>query len=457
MYKKSISQNLEFIADAGAIQLMQDKQAYQKTLLKITVQPDCINLTNHFYQSLIKKRIIMLNKQKSHKGNSLKYVVVLPALVAFVLAFQVKVVAQEKTGNKLKANSVIYKDNSNNTQLTLTIDKDTKDADLEHAKKTAKEEFKADLSITNLKRNSKSEITAIKVALKGDGQDGVYEVAGNQPIQPFTIEMASDEEGNNIISFGSPNDIRTSAAFPKPNMIFHKVIGDTAFYDKHQIIKPMPVPAPYAMAAPSKNNVSLKFGNTEALVVINGIKYAKGQEITLPAGHQITKLTTLDGKEGKKKYGKEGKKGVVEINTAATGYAADAYGFAYQNPGNMMYFKDQLPFEFNADDFIKGDMAFVMKDIEGHITNMTINDYIDDEWIEGYRKLIDEMKLKSDLLEQNFDSGNFEAERNKAVESFDAKRAELDKKRDEAKKKKAAVEKERQKAEEARKASKTKQ
>lgn len=102
LYKKAILQNLEFIADNEASKRISDKKAYQITLLKITTHENCVAITNHFYQSLIKKRIVMLNKNQSKKWNSWKYATVFPALVAFVFLFQIEVVAQEnetKTDN----------------------------------------------------------------------------------------------------------------------------------------------------------------------------------------------------------------------------------------------------------------------------------------------------------------------------------------------------------------------
>ena len=96
LYKKAILQNLEFIADNEATKKISDKKAYQITLLKITTHENCVAITNHFYQSLIKKRIVMLNKNQSKKWNSWKYLLILPALIAFVLLFQIEVVAQEK-------------------------------------------------------------------------------------------------------------------------------------------------------------------------------------------------------------------------------------------------------------------------------------------------------------------------------------------------------------------------
>ena len=51
LYKKSILQNLEFIADSEATKKLTDKKSYQITLLKITTQENCVAITNHFYQS----------------------------------------------------------------------------------------------------------------------------------------------------------------------------------------------------------------------------------------------------------------------------------------------------------------------------------------------------------------------------------------------------------------------
>lgn len=97
MYKKAIQQNLEFIADNQAIKTSENKVNYQKTLLKITIQPQELALANPFFQPLIKKRIIMLNKKQSKKVNIIKYAFILPILAVFVMQFQTKVVAQEKT------------------------------------------------------------------------------------------------------------------------------------------------------------------------------------------------------------------------------------------------------------------------------------------------------------------------------------------------------------------------
>jgi hypothetical protein len=96
LYKKAIIQNLEYIADKKAMSQIEDKKEYQRALLKVVTHQNSISITNHFYQSLIKKRIVMLNKNQSHKRNSLKYALIIPALIGFVVLFQIETIAQEK-------------------------------------------------------------------------------------------------------------------------------------------------------------------------------------------------------------------------------------------------------------------------------------------------------------------------------------------------------------------------
>jgi BlaR1 peptidase M56 len=314
LYKKAIAQNLEFIADQGATRLLPDAVGYQKTLLKITVQPENIAITNHFYQSLIKKRIVMLNKQKSRRRNSWKYTVVAPALAAFVLAFQVKVVAQEKEQPAVIKADVL--------QWYIKVDKDTKDSEIKQHQDKIKADFNATANFSNIKRNDKSEITSIKVEVNAEGKNSVYEVSGSQPIKPFTIVMNSNGTNGYTVSFDRPRNVATVYPLSTGN--------DTIFHDDAPAMvyvapQPFSAPAPnsFKLTTTSRipqggNSVALNFGNSDALVVINGIKYAGGQEIKLPAGHQVTAITTLNEKEGKEKYGKEGKKGVIVITSTPT-------------------------------------------------------------------------------------------------------------------------------------------
>ena len=212
-YKKSIIQNLEFIADNGAISKIEDKTRYQMTLLKVVSYQNYFPITNHFYQSLIKKRIIMLNKNLSKKQNLFKFAVIIPVLIFFVMLFQVKVVAQTKYFKEIKnadgsttvASAIIaeleYTKNSTNKEMQS-------DANI------LKKDQNVDLKFSKIKRNSKGEITAI--AFKFDdhkGSTGTTETNSTEPIKP--IKFVSKRYANGKIEIGFYKPFQVSSKPPK--------------------------------------------------------------------------------------------------------------------------------------------------------------------------------------------------------------------------------------------------
>lgn len=328
-YKKAISQNLEFIADAVAIKQLDDKRAYQRTLLKITLQPECIAITNHFYQSLIKKRIVMLNKKQSKRRNSWKYGIVLPALAAFIFLFQVKVVAQEKTSGA---------DTSSQEKIktTITVGKDDSDTELENTSKAFKEDFDADVTFSDVKRNALGEITAIKVRVKDKMQSQDHSVSGSNPIKTFTIELEKkDNSSGNTIAFGNPglNNVtadRISIASSDDVPVNTKTSTCTSTCTNTNI------------GSAGNTNVNISKGS---LVVVNGIQQKEDEtenlkQLQLPKGQAISSMRMLSPKEAKKKYGKAGKKGAVEIDTKKM---ASNFAYAFGNDGDMMNLRFNMP------------------------------------------------------------------------------------------------------------------
>ncbi|NMH28902.1 M56 family metallopeptidase [Flavobacterium silvaticum] len=200
-YHKAILQNLEFIADSEAIREIGDKRSYQYTLLKITTPVNGLSKTtisNHFFQSLIKKRIVMLNKNQSSKWNSWKYLLILPVLAAFLLSFQVRTISLEKP---LKA--IVGKAFSMD-EIDIRITKNTSDEELKEFTTEAKRND-IKLKINKVKRNAKGEIIAIKVEFKDKyGKTGTTQVESDQPIQPIRFFRDS----NGLAGFGKPSDSR---------------------------------------------------------------------------------------------------------------------------------------------------------------------------------------------------------------------------------------------------------
>src|SRR5690625_1237730 len=90
----------EYIADAEVVRTITKKEYYENLLSQVFKTND-FSFTNTFYkQSLIKNRIIMLQKIKSSKRSKLKYLLVLP-LLAFML------VVASCTSDEQTPNSVV--------------------------------------------------------------------------------------------------------------------------------------------------------------------------------------------------------------------------------------------------------------------------------------------------------------------------------------------------------------
>lgn len=186
LYKKAMLQNLEFIADSEALKNISDKKAYQITLLKVTTHENCVEITNHFYQSLIKKRIIMLNKNQSKKWNSWKYALIIPVLAAFMFYFQVKVIAQERNS----PDEVTVADAK---PINITLNKNTTDAQLEAYTREMKAQFGTKLKFSKVKRNSAGEIVEIKVQYDDkNGKSGSWHVRDDKPISPLRLQRKDD-------------------------------------------------------------------------------------------------------------------------------------------------------------------------------------------------------------------------------------------------------------------------
>lgn len=108
-YKKSIETNLEYLADHTTVQQVRSKKEYQLTLVKASSTVFAPALTNQFYQSFIKKRIIMLNKSNSNKYSQLKLSLVIPAIAVFLWSFNVKEeIAFLETPNEAELNKSVH-------------------------------------------------------------------------------------------------------------------------------------------------------------------------------------------------------------------------------------------------------------------------------------------------------------------------------------------------------------
>jgi len=182
-YKKEIQQNLEFIADKNA-HLSSNKKSYEYVLLKTSIANQSLALTNNFYTSLIKKRIVMLHKSKSRKLNALKYALILPLLTLFLMSFNTKEVY-------LHSNTSIFTQTIGAIE-TVIINKDFSDAALDKVIS----EFKTKdvtLDFKNIQRNDRNEIIAIKIEASSKKMKTNFSSNSNNAIKPIKITYNSED------------------------------------------------------------------------------------------------------------------------------------------------------------------------------------------------------------------------------------------------------------------------
>ncbi len=262
VYKKSLVQNLEHIADSISVKNLSDKVKYQYLLLNHTLHDNNFqSLQATFFQSSIKQRIMMLNKSTTAKIYALKSIVVLPILVFLFMNFQFKVVAQEKISPwkvSAKLNSVKYSDSTgsittnygnnsnigingltqknidpldiknynkkptfidNNSFVNDSLKKDERvvveinryasKEYLDMTKRFLKKTYNIDANYSDLKFNDKDELISIEAKVDcNDGFSGIIARKNNQPVEEFYIYR--DYSKNAKRAFGVGDDLPSS-------------------------------------------------------------------------------------------------------------------------------------------------------------------------------------------------------------------------------------------------------
>ena len=109
LLKKSIRQNLEFIADRHVLEQGMDRKQYQFLLLKV-IGNNHFSIANQFNFSSLKKRIAMMNKLRSAKVHLVKFMFVLPLVSVMLLAFRNEWKKQETGNDQLSVSTVAAMD-----------------------------------------------------------------------------------------------------------------------------------------------------------------------------------------------------------------------------------------------------------------------------------------------------------------------------------------------------------
>ena len=200
-YNKEIQKNLEFIADEFTQNISQEKTKYQHLLLK-TISPNYqMALTSNFYNSLIKKRINMLQKNRSNSTMYFKFAFIIPILIVFVFTFNTEVIAQHK-----KVKTIEVHEDVDVEIITKYFTKSQfENLKNKYANKGITFKFK------KLKYNSKNEIVSIDISVKNNkGIQSNLSQNGTESIKPIQIKI-NNETGE--MSLGNLDGLHESNLF----------------------------------------------------------------------------------------------------------------------------------------------------------------------------------------------------------------------------------------------------
>ena len=189
LYKKAVEQNLEFIADKETVNKHREIESYQRALLKVSIGNMEPALTNHFYQSFIKKRILMLNKQSKSQSPAWKIGLLMPLLLAFMLLFNVKTEASIRNSENSKPVDVIE---SQEVGKSIIIGPKTTEESLDKLGSFFEDQGMV-LKFTNVKYND-GNITSINSSLTNPvkGITRNYNQASSSGIKPFEVFLNRD-------------------------------------------------------------------------------------------------------------------------------------------------------------------------------------------------------------------------------------------------------------------------
>lgn len=357
-YRLLVKQNLEFIADAKTCELNQDKKGYQYLMLKQALGHQSLSIVNPFYNSIIKKRIVMLNQNQSKTINRLKFLIVLPLLGVFLVAFNTtEVVEFSETvtvafTNPIpeKENNTVQKDKTSTVAkiITLSLDKNTTNESLENMKKDLARNG-ADFSYIVVRNNAK-EIINISMDIngknnEGDTFSGNYNTSSKTPIKPISIIYDNE---NNSISFWNSDTIPKVIAKKINNNSTSALNGNKE--KKTFTFKNSDDDSEITITA--KNTYLTKKDDQEQPLYYLDGNISNALIVNKLDPEEIAAMNVLKGESAIQKYGETAKNGVIEITTKKNTkplYYVDGY--------EVKEFEDANTDNIKSVNVLKGDAA----------------------------------------------------------------------------------------------------
>nr|WP_321227537.1 M56 family metallopeptidase [uncultured Psychroserpens sp.] len=332
LYKKALQQNLEFIADQQAQHISPCEKSYQTVLLKASVQNHQLAITNNFYTSLIKKRIVMLHKSKSNKINQLKFALVLPILAFFMMSFNTEDIYVEIPLNEEPVMELIQTED-----IEQIFTKDMSDDDLVLIKKELAGKG-VTFKYSGVKRNKNGDITAIRTEFEYNENSGTYNINSDKAMEPFIFRSKDGIFGVGTFTDRNPKIYTTQNGQTKiqstgnsyqyviedlenDTIIINKKSnrllkeGDSIFINRNSKIQTwVNNNGTNINASENGNTFVYRSKSDEPLFVVNG-KVVEKSLFEDVDSDKIESVNVLKGNLAVERFGARGKNGVVLLRT----------------------------------------------------------------------------------------------------------------------------------------------
>lgn len=284
MMKRAIIENHEYIVDKTLLTNGVDAREYQYSLLSyVTAGSGQLAVANHFNVNLLKKRISMMNKNKSPQWHALKNGLVLLAVtivVAFSATFETKVIAQS-TGNEPMV--IINGKKSDNRTLQAINPEKIKQVNV----------FRDSLAIAKYGKEAKN---------------GVIEVEADAP----AVSSASNMDDVHVTGYGTQIHVvgyadSSNRNYKEPVLVYRKKADPKDSVKGIQVRK-----AGDLMAGFEYRHNDTKQPIQGPLFIIDG-KVASSQEMSSINPETILSIEILKDEVSTSKYGPQGANGVVVV------------------------------------------------------------------------------------------------------------------------------------------------
>lgn len=333
LLKNEIRQNLEFLADNQVIESGFNSKNYQYHLLQLSFQSLQFNLGNKFNVSPLKKRITMMNQQKTSKAGLLKYLIIAPLALALILSSNAETLfnrAKESLGNKnLNWRTIETIDNQQSIRSTANI-VDTNEA------------IPQQVSVT---KNVKQAVSAVSVPADNNqtDQDKVYQVVEKMPEFPGGIQMLMKYLSENIKypeeaqKLGIEGKVICQFVITKEGKVDDvnviRSVHPSLDAEAIRVLKAMPIWIPGEQKGTKVNvqyvlPINFKLGEVKstdlknnAVIILDGNQQPAGFDIKSIKPENISSVNVLKPTDEKQKeqlistYGKDAVNGVIEIKT----------------------------------------------------------------------------------------------------------------------------------------------